>query len=118
MKIAVLGIGLVLAGCTTVPVTQNQADGAMESGRAMLTTELAYARAPRCKAGANWSVGVPCSTLAGVKVIAPLSQIVVNDINQLEMDTAGGKVTYNEVQLLLAAIGNLQSALNSLEKIA
>lgn len=109
-------LALALGGCATIPVTQNQADGAMEAGRALVTTELTYARLPRCVAGTSWSQGVPCSTLIGVRTIAPLSRVVVNDINQLEADTESGRASYNEVQILLIAIGNLQFAINTLEK--
>ena len=115
MKWMLIGL-MALTGCATVPISQSQADGAMEAGRAVVATELAYAKLPRCRAGASWSQAVPCSTLAGVKALAPLSQLVVNDINALETDTRNGTATYNEAQVLIVAIGNLQSAIGVLQK--
>ena len=107
-------VGLALAGCVTIP--QSQIDGAMESARAALTAERAYARLPRCTAGASWSQAVPCSTLAGVKKVAGLSKILVADINQLERDAASGVATYTEVALALTALDNLKSAVSALEQ--
>src|ERR1700761_1714354 len=104
MRVLVLGACLGLGACATIPVSQSQADAAMESGRAILQTELTYASFPRCGPGVSWSAAQPCSTLAGVRALDALSKIVVADVNQLQNQEALGAANFTEVGLLLAAI--------------